>query len=65
MMNGAGNRNMQEVVVKNYDICPRKDERAALEGLIGKGKHPAVMILNFLGGVIAGIRRRRQSHKCR
>jgi hypothetical protein len=36
---------MSEVVVKKYVVRLSKDERAALEDLIGKGKHPAATIL--------------------
>jgi transposase len=36
---------MSEVVVKKYVVRSRKDERAAPEDLISKGKHPAATIL--------------------
>ena len=36
---------MSEVVVKKYVVRLSKEERAALEGLISKGKHPVAMIL--------------------
>jgi hypothetical protein len=36
---------MSEVVVKKYVVRLTQDERSSLEDLIGKGKHPAAMIL--------------------
>jgi hypothetical protein len=36
---------MSEVVVKKYVVRLSKDERAALDDLISKGKHPAATIL--------------------
>jgi hypothetical protein len=36
---------MSEVVVKKYVVRLDTEERARLEALIGKGKHPAAMIL--------------------
>jgi hypothetical protein len=36
---------MSEVLVKKYVVRLSKDERATLEGLVSKGKHPAATIL--------------------
>jgi hypothetical protein len=36
---------MSGVAVKKYVVRLSNEERAALEGLVGKGKHPAAMIL--------------------
>jgi hypothetical protein len=36
---------MSEAAVKKYVVRLSNEERAALEGLVGKGKHPAAMIL--------------------